>query len=175
MLFINKTLIQKRKELGVSQVKLAQLSGVSLPTIQNIEAGKSNLSLALLEKLLLALNLRIQIFSQQIDWTKAIQLGIPITTDKSLKKISIKDYQNELDIFLNSLPVNKIEYGEDARAWEALTSYLWAFHDHYPKVFKSLTSYKKTKKILDFNLKNLEVSRLIKLRRISLATLSSIL
>jgi len=42
-----------RSQSGYSQVRLAQESGVSLPTIQNIEAQKANPTIDILEKIFL--------------------------------------------------------------------------------------------------------------------------
>ena len=39
---IQETVRNRRKELGISQVDLAEMSGVSLATIKNIERGKGN-------------------------------------------------------------------------------------------------------------------------------------
>ena len=39
---IQETIRNRRKELGISQVDLAEMSGVSLATIKNIERGMGN-------------------------------------------------------------------------------------------------------------------------------------
>lgn len=50
----------RRKTLGISQNDLAEMSGVSLATIKNIERGAGNPSLETVEKILAVLGLEIQ-------------------------------------------------------------------------------------------------------------------
>jgi len=52
---------QKRIESGLTQLKLAELSGVSQQRIQAIENGRHNLSFPAIEKLLSAMNYEIKI------------------------------------------------------------------------------------------------------------------
>lgn len=49
----------RRKKLGISQNDLAEMSGVSLATIKNIERGKGNPSFETVEKILSVLGLEI--------------------------------------------------------------------------------------------------------------------
>ena len=50
----------RRKTLGISQNDLAEMSGVSLATIKNIDRGAGNPSLETVEKILAVLGLEIQ-------------------------------------------------------------------------------------------------------------------
>jgi len=52
---------QKRKESGLTQAMLADLSGVSTQRIQAVEAGKHNLSFPATEKLLAVMGYEIKI------------------------------------------------------------------------------------------------------------------
>jgi transcriptional regulator with XRE-family HTH domain len=72
-------LAQFRHQTGLSQVELASLSGVSLPTIQNIEAQKANPSLEILEKLFGCLGIEIKAQLQPLNYGIAIALGVPLT------------------------------------------------------------------------------------------------
>lgn len=54
------TISTRRKTLGISQNDLAEMSGVSLATIKNIERGKGNPSFETVEKILAVLGLEIQ-------------------------------------------------------------------------------------------------------------------
>ena len=54
------TIATRRKTLGISQIDLAEMSGVSLATIKNIERGTGNPSFETVEKLLSVLGLEIQ-------------------------------------------------------------------------------------------------------------------
>jgi transcriptional regulator with XRE-family HTH domain len=58
--YSNEVKIQRRLN-GISQAKLAASSGVSLPMIQLIEAGKANPSLDLMEKLNQTLGLKLSL------------------------------------------------------------------------------------------------------------------
>lgn len=57
---ISATLATRRKTLGISQNDLAEMSGVSLATIKNIERGKGNPSFETVEKILTVLGMEIQ-------------------------------------------------------------------------------------------------------------------
>lgn len=50
----------RRKVLGISQLDLAELSGISLPTVKDIERGSANPSLATISKLLDVLGMEIE-------------------------------------------------------------------------------------------------------------------
>ena len=43
---------RRRKTLGISQLDLAEMSGISLPTVKDIERGHANPSLSTISKLL---------------------------------------------------------------------------------------------------------------------------
>ncbi|MBR1792386.1 MAG: helix-turn-helix transcriptional regulator [Bacteroidales bacterium] len=49
----------RRAELGISQLDLAEMAGVSLSTVKDIERGEGNPSLSTIEKLLMVLGLEI--------------------------------------------------------------------------------------------------------------------
>lgn len=49
----------RRKVLGISQQDLAEMSGVSLPTVKDIERGLANPSLSTISKLLDVLGMEI--------------------------------------------------------------------------------------------------------------------
>lgn len=59
------TLRERRKALGLSQTDLAQMAGVSLHTLINIETGKGNPTLQVVSKMLdvLGLELKLQVRS----------------------------------------------------------------------------------------------------------------
>ena len=59
-MLISKTIATRRKTLGISQNDLAEMSGVSLATIKNIERGAGNPSFQTVEKILSVLGLEIQ-------------------------------------------------------------------------------------------------------------------
>jgi y4mF family transcriptional regulator len=51
----------RRKELGVTQLHLAELAGVNVNTIYNLEYGEGNLTLNVLSKVLNVLGLEIKL------------------------------------------------------------------------------------------------------------------
>lgn len=57
---IKDVLKSRRETLGISQVDLAEMSGVGLATIKDIERGKGNPSLATVSKLLDVLGMEIE-------------------------------------------------------------------------------------------------------------------
>ena len=57
---IGEVLKQRRSELGLSQLDLAEMAEVGLSTIKDIERGKGNPSLHTLEKIMEVLGLEIQ-------------------------------------------------------------------------------------------------------------------
>ena len=65
----------------MSQVDLAFRTGVSLPTIQNIEAGTANPSIAILKKIVNCFGYEITITPSEPDWKKLIALGLPMQMD----------------------------------------------------------------------------------------------
>jgi y4mF family transcriptional regulator len=58
-MLLSTTLAARRKTLGISQTDLAEMSGVSLATIKNIERGKGNPSFETVEKILSVLGLEV--------------------------------------------------------------------------------------------------------------------
>ncbi|HEY0273933.1 MAG TPA: helix-turn-helix domain-containing protein [Chitinophaga sp.] len=61
LLILGHTIRNRRELLGLSQVQLADLSGISVRTIQLVEQGKGNPSLETLTKLTDPLGLRLEL------------------------------------------------------------------------------------------------------------------
>lgn len=155
-----------RKYFGFSQVKLAQLSGVSLPTIQNIEAGKANPSLSVLRLLLKALRHDIKILPQTTDWNALVHHGVPLT-EPHFKKRKRPPSEQEL---LAELRLALLEYRSShkthERAWEALAGFLLGLKTHFPIVYDQLGELKP---IAERLLTEQESPRLYQLRRMSIS------
>lgn len=127
-------LIDARKSLRFSQVKLAGLSGVSLPTIQNIEAGKANPSLEILERLAKPLGLLIRIEPRPANWDLLAACGIPLTAKK------ISHFQPTPPLFSAELKAACLELlkeeGDDfLRKEKAIQVTLWTLATRYPKFY----------------------------------------
>ncbi len=58
---ILETLLQRRKDLDVTQEELSNLSGIALRTIKQIESGKGNPTLQTLEKIVDVLGFEISL------------------------------------------------------------------------------------------------------------------
>ena len=89
-----------RMKLGITQVKLSHLSGVSLPTIQNIEVGKANPSMETLEALCRALYLKVSIVEKDADLKLLMAAGLPLAeeTAPSLSSPRPEELKKELSI-----------------------------------------------------------------------------
>lgn len=59
------TMKARRKTLGISQQDLAEMSGVSLATIKDIERGQGNPSLSTMQKILGILGMEIKYVIRQ--------------------------------------------------------------------------------------------------------------
>jgi transcriptional regulator with XRE-family HTH domain len=171
MLEINELIRNRRKDLGLSQSQLAHEARVSLPTIQNVEAGKANLSQSTLGKIFEVLGLQLSIVSEDPRWEEGIALGVPLTGTIEGTFKSSKDFIRSLDDFLRSLPQKKESMLKETRNWEAFTGFLWALETHYPRTLQKLSYAKKARFLLAQNLKIFEPGRLIKLRRIALSNI----
>src|SRR5437868_5975395 len=80
-----------RQILGYSQVELAALSGVSLPTLQNIEAGKGNPSLDTINLLFKSLELRLTHTVEPADWDLLAACGLALTPLHQTKIVFSKE------------------------------------------------------------------------------------
>jgi len=154
--------------MGFSQVKLASESNVSLPTIQNIEAGKANPSVDILEKLLGALGLELKLTPIEFDIDKAIALGVPLTsiTEKpSLIPITDRTLKYECRKWHHAFENHVLNEREEM----ALIGFLMAIKDHYPEFYRNEVSCPLFEKKLK---ENRTLGKVIKLRRIALANVS---
>lgn len=167
---INLTLLKStRKALGMSQMRLARNSGISLPMIQLIETGKTNPSMRILEKLADCLFLRLDITGQAADWNVLVELGLPLQEEGLLKgnvnKNSLKKELIKACIELQA--PNKVQDYERKKL--CIESMILAMIDHYPSFFKK--EFGKVPAVLKFNPKTIS-GKHIKLRRIALERIS---
>lgn len=161
--------IERRQALGLTQFTLAMRAGISLPTLQNIEAEKANPSWDVLTKLIEALGYSFSLQPQQLNWPLLCTAGVPLmqSTQKSQDVSEIK-----LEIFkaLQELtqPTNSLSEREN----EALCAFILAIQDHYPSLFKKY-SHLITSEWLHGKISKMNLGRIIKLRRIALANIKS--
>ena len=67
-----------RELLGLTQTELARLAGVSLPTIQNLEAGRANPTLSTLDAVFRSLGLQLTAAFPPADWDELARCGAPL-------------------------------------------------------------------------------------------------
>lgn len=156
-----------RSQSGYSQVRLAQESGVSLPTIQNIEALKANPTIDILEKIFLALGLRLTISPPVFDVTRAIQFGVPLSGENEInpQKVNQALLEKESKKWIHLFSQNQF----NEREAESILAFLMAIHDHYPTYYTRSLSCPLFDQKIEQARKN---GRIIKLRRIALAQVS---
>jgi transcriptional regulator with XRE-family HTH domain len=157
----------RRKVLGLSQVALAVQAGISLPTLQNIEADKANPSWDIMHKLCLALDFDLQISSRPIDWGVLAYIGFALAAEQTQKTdLNPLKTQLELKKALYQLTENNLSLREK----ETLLAFMLALQSHFPSIFKKY-EYLLSESQLIKELKKVNMGRIIKLRRISLSTL----
>lgn len=160
-------LVKRRKEMGLTQMELGQRSGVSLPTIQNIEAGEANPSLQTLQSLGDVLGMEIVLHPLKPDWQELGSCGLPLLQDseRALPPPSENSLLKNLNRAILAPP-------EDERTLEALQALLLALQTHYPSFYKSHLS--KNPLAQKFQVKKVS-GRLVKLARLSRAKLGEYL
>jgi transcriptional regulator with XRE-family HTH domain len=164
--FLTKELKNKRKSLNLSQQKLSELAQVSLPTIQNIEAGKSNPTIDVLNRISQVLGFNINLSIKQTDWNLLSILGVPITNNKI--KSSTKPYKDLLLLELKKVIVN-IDIHQNNRYQTAVAATLLALKTHWPSTFNQFGQLKNK---INLMIESQDAAALLKLRRISIEKLS---
>ena len=163
-----------RLALGYTQVDLAYLSKVSLPSIQNIEARKANPSWDTIEKILNVMGLELSTNVRGADWEELARLGVPITGEVDVKKT----FKPSAEKLIKNIKTACLELSYDKnisnyeRKKEAVQALLLAVKHHYPSFFKANIS--RSQLMLNFMSNNID-GRQIKLQRIALSILSSYL
>ena len=131
-------ILEKRKDLGLSQVALSVRSGVSLPTLQRIESGKGNPSLAILESLVSALDLELSCNELSIDWDELAAYGLPLHS-REIRHVR-KTRENFFTAMVRACSLFEQErhLPDFARKKEALIGTLLALKLHYAGLYKEL-------------------------------------
>jgi transcriptional regulator with XRE-family HTH domain len=139
---------EERTRLGLTQSELAHRAGVSLPTIQNIEAGRANPSLATLNAVLDALDLRLEIEARPVDWDRLAACGTPLMVREGTAELEPTYASDDLsalpdaETLLASLRHACRELhgrpaeSADQRKREAVHSLLLALKLHFPSFFE---------------------------------------
>jgi transcriptional regulator with XRE-family HTH domain len=162
-----------RKRSGITQAALAVSADASLATIQNLEAGRANPSMDLLQRVLDVLGLRVEIVPELPDWDALVSLGLPLAARQ--ERQMVRDEEKLLKHLRRAVAMNHGE-GEtqpyEPRLVEALQALLLALRDHYPTLWRrSLARSTSVSAWLPAEIDG----RLIKLRRLARARLGEYL
>jgi transcriptional regulator with XRE-family HTH domain len=157
---------QIRNDLGFTQMELATKSGISLPTIQNIEAGKANPSLDVLLKILSVLGLEIKVSAQPYQAERIIFLGVPLSSSQTRSYL-----KPTRDLLISEVTKWAHYFKENVfseREALAVTSFLCAIKDYWPTIYNEIECpiFEKQINASRYN------GHLIKLRRMAIANLS---
>lgn len=140
---IAQLLKDSRIEMGLTQVSLAHLSGISLPTIQNIESNKANPSLSVLKSLFETLAIKIELKSSPANWVNLAECGAAITVLNQEKGSHIKPSPqvllHNLKLACRELKNAKNTNSADSdheRKMQAVQSLFLALKLHFPSFYK---------------------------------------
>ena len=175
---VQKLLKKTREKMNLTQKELSEASGISIPTIQNIEAGKANPTFEVLKTLGETLGLQLQLEPRQMANKDFLShLGLPYflgsADESSITKQKI-NYSHTLfphlktELFILSSELNQ-KINKNERLTEAFHAILFALKIHFPSYFKKLG------KNLKSSLPNTATGRVIKLTRIATTRLSEYL
>lgn len=159
-----------REGLGISQVRLSALSGVSLPTIQNIEANRANPSWQVLTALAAALGLETQIILAPPDFSALSVCGLPLDAVKGQHTPSSSLLEREVKKLC--LWLSDPNQSPSERIREAAHALILAVKQHYPTWYKD---HLKASPAVSDVLRVPPTGRVIKLSRIARQTLSEYL
>ena len=67
---ISQIISERRKALGITQTELAEMAGVGIATVKDIERGKGNPSLKTLEQLCTVLGFEIELKIKRLNYEK---------------------------------------------------------------------------------------------------------
>ena len=163
--------------MGITQAELARESGVSLPTVQSIEAGRANPALDTIESLLGSLALNLNLSRRAADWDALAACGAPLSTpgaagsrrgapraSRALLLRTLREACLEL--------AGQGEVEDRERKTEAVQALLMALQGHFPSLF---ARYGSAPVFSKFAPPKEPSGRLIKLKRQAAARLATYL
>ncbi len=161
-----------RTMLGITQTELSRQAGVSLASVQNIEAGRANPSLDTLQRVLAPLGQRIELVAGPADWDALCRLGLPLTA-RSHRNFQRNDDELGLQVFLAAGELDQRPLVENhQRKAEALQALLLAIKTHFPGCYNK---HCKRSPLLRPYVPKKPSGRVIKLARISTRMLAEYL
>jgi transcriptional regulator with XRE-family HTH domain len=160
---IVKSIRSLRHKRGLTQSQLAEKAKISLPTIQNIEGGRGNPSLSVLEAILGVLGAKLEI--EVLNNFDIVQFFN-----------SQKSDMTQGEIFNAIENMTRIENAQlSDRARDVWVGFFVALNDHYPQLLKKHLGDKKISPALMRSSEDIDQNRLLKFRRIWLSHLSQVL
>ncbi len=160
----------QRMDLGLTQVELAAQAQIALPTLQQLEAGASNPSLDTLEKLGQVLGFAVVLQPKSCDWSRLIELGLPLMDSVNRSKRSSLLSKEEL-IYELRRALTEVEVCDDDRKREAVCALILALSTHYPTFYRRHFGKNRHANVFA----QIRSGRVIKLRRLALAKISEYL
>jgi transcriptional regulator with XRE-family HTH domain len=164
---------ETRLKLGMSQVRLAQLSGVSLPYIQRLESGRANPSAETLSALGRILGFEIKLEVMPANWDALSLHGAPL-----LSRSHSNEHRPSVKGLLSALGAACLELDSGVnipdrdRKLVATQALCWAIQTEFPTFFKK--HFGRSPLVKRF-LPEKPKGELIKLRRIAASTLAGYL
>ena len=137
-----------RELLGLTQSELAHRAGVSLPTVQNLEAGRANPTQATLSAVLEALGFQVQAVASPADWDGLARCGAPLllagpegspSGPAEVRESHFRPSPQQLLEHLRAACLELLESPEEegqARRREAVQALLMALQGHFPSFFQ---------------------------------------
>lgn len=169
---ISKPIRETRCSLGISQAALAVRAGVSLATLQNIEADRANPSLSILERLLAPLGLDLDVRPRRADWDALATFGLPLAgRGRSGLRASEESLLGHIHLAVLDL-ARRATLPDRARKTESLQALLLAIRSHFPSHYNRW--FRRSTLVLDL-VPDEPSGRLIKLSRLALKRLAEIL
>ncbi|MBW2699472.1 MAG: helix-turn-helix transcriptional regulator [Deltaproteobacteria bacterium] len=167
-----KMLLESRQALGMSQLDLCHQAGVSLATVQNIEAGRANPSLSTLERILDALGLWFQVGYAGTDWDALADHGLPLASgSENPRHPTPEGLRHHLTRAVVEIEARGWPKNRD-RKTEALEAMLLALRSAYPTTFQSWFG---RSKVVNRLVPDNPSGRVIRLKRIAVRALSEYL
>ncbi|GEM_PF-2219887 len=163
-----KIIRQKRKQKAMTQVELAYQTGISLPTIQNIEAGKANPSLKTIEALFDVLNVKLLLTKEnemEYDWL--VELGVPLPQKRRAP------LREDLIQYGDRLLARFLMCKSQSQEYAAFAAYFSCLQDHYPDIFNQICRQQQAK--VEQAIMKVPVQTLVILKTRALAKLQKLL
>ena len=167
---IGEELKKQRQALQLSQSHLSQLSGLSLASIQNMEAGKANWSISNLAAVLEVLGFELKLETRLPEWDRLIDFGLPVLAEGARERAGYLPIECLERLLVGACAQLLRQTNQQGAAYlrekEALQALLMALQEHYPSFYRQHLSNYKILKV--FYPRPEEMSgKLIKLRRIA--------